>query len=57
MKSMVVEQACSRCGHEFIVQYNEDGTYGYLSQVCDCEAEFYPLDGLPSITEWLESVR
>ena len=46
-----VEQECSVCGHRFSLQYHSNGTYTYLDEPCECEADFFPLG--PSLSEWL----
>ena len=51
----IVEQQCSCCSHRFSLMYHLNGTYTYLDDPCDCEAEFYPLG--PSISEWLEEMK
>lgn len=50
-----VEQQCSCCGHRFSLMYWPNGTYTYLDDPCDCEADFFPLG--PSLSEWLEQIR
>lgn len=52
-----VEQECDSCGHKFTVNYRADGTYAYVNDPCDCEADFHPAEGLPSIREWLEALQ
>ena len=46
-----VEQQCLCCGHRFWLMYWADGTYTYLDDPCDCEADYFPLG--PSISEWI----
>lgn len=57
MKSRVVMQECQQCGKLFPVRYFEDGTYEYAGETCECEAEFEPINGEPSISEWLENLK
>lgn len=52
----IVTMECSQCGHDFLVRYNPDGTYDYKESPCDCEADFYPAEGEPSISEWLATL-
>lgn len=49
-----VEQQCSCCGERFSLLYWPDGTYTYLDDPCECQAEFFPLG--PSILEWMEQL-
>lgn len=55
MKTKIVKQQCSCCGHTFDLMYHENGTYTYLDDPCECEAEFFPL-GL-SLSEWLGKLK
>lgn len=57
MKNTVVMQECQECGKRFPVTYCEDGTIKYISDTCDCESGFTPIEGQPSISEWLEIIR
>ena len=50
-----VEQQCSCCGHRFFLMYWADGTYTYLDDPCECEAEFFPHG--PSLSEWMEKIN
>lgn len=34
--------------------YSENGSIDY-SDACDCESDFHPVSGQPSISEWLEN--
>ena len=52
-----VEQECACCGKHFYLKYCSDGTYEYVGEVCDCEDGFYPVDGEPSISQWMETLR
>ncbi len=54
MKSKIVEQECENCGNRFYLKYFEDGSYEYISPTCDCESEFHPINGEPSISQWLQ---
>lgn len=47
----VVEHICNCCGKHFYLKYCSDGTYEYVGEVCDCEADFHPVEGEPSISE------
>ena len=58
-------QICSKCGKTFHVFYNAEFDsagnfkyyYDYPVDACDCEAEFSPADGEPSLSEWAEQIR
>ena len=52
----VVTCECEKCGDVFGVLYMADGSYAYANEPCECEANFHPIDGEPSISEWLESL-
>ena len=56
METIIVTQECCDCGHRFDIMYLQDGNYLYLdNDSCDCEcASFSPVDGQPSISQWLE---
>ena len=54
MKETIVMQECGQCGKIFPIKYFEDGSIEYTSDSCDCEAEFSPIEGQPSISEWLK---
>ena len=60
-RTLAVEQVCECCGRHFWILYHEDGAYDYLDDrgdgPCDCEAEYHPVDGSPSLAEWLESLK
>lgn len=55
----LAKQKCHCCGKEFVVRYNADGTYDYLpnEEVCDCENDFSPVDGVITIDEWLKKIN
>ena len=53
----IVEQVCEGCGSHFSLKYCADGTYEYIGDVCDCEADFHPVDGEPSMYEWIETLK
>lgn len=57
MKTITVTQECCDCGCKFDIMYLQDGTYEYIDDCCDCEYPFFPVNGQPSISEWLESIR
>jgi len=48
---------CSACGKIFVISYRVDGSYEYITEPCECETDFEPCDGYPSISEWLEKVK
>ena len=61
----LVMQQCNCCGERFLLQYEGTtaadkksviGGYRYLSETCDCEDGFSPVDG-PSLGEWAEAVE
>lgn len=52
-----VEQVCHGCGKHFYLEYCSDGTYEYVGVVCDCEDGFSPVEGEPSISEWMETLK
>lgn len=59
-QTLDVEQVCECCGRHFWLLYHEDGVYDLLDDrgdsPCDCKAGFHPIDGSPTITEWLASL-
>ena len=62
MKSIIVMQECQSCGSEFPIKYYEDGTYDYINDNACCDDEgnydfFVPVDGQPSISQWIESLE
>lgn len=60
-QTLAVEQVCECCGRHFWLLYHEDGAYDYLDDrgdgPCSCEAEFHPVDGSPSLSEWLANLN
>lgn len=52
-----VEQECSSCGKHFHIKYCSDGSYEYIDGVCDCLASFHPVNGEPSISEWIGQIK
>lgn len=52
----VVTCECAKCGNVFDVLYMADGSYAYANEPCECNADFHPINGEPSISEWLESL-
>lgn len=50
-------QSCNACGSQFIIRVYEDGSYEYLTNTCDCESGFSPLDGEMSISETVETLK
>lgn len=57
MKSKVVMQECTCCGQRFYVKYYENGTIEYTYKTCECESDFEPIDGEPSISEWIKTLK
>lgn len=57
MRNIIVMQQCTQCGKMFPLRYFEDGTLEYISDTCNCEADFEPINGKPSISEWLETLK
>ena len=53
----IVMQECNCCGKRFPIEYCSDGTYSYISNTCNCESSFEPIEGQPSISEWLQSLK
>lgn len=53
----IVEQICESCGKHFYLNYCSDGTYRYVEGTCDCEADFHPVDGEPTISEWIKTLK
>ena len=56
MKTYIASQECSYCGEQFRVEYAECGGYRFIDFPCECEVEFSPVDGEPSISQWLEYI-
>lgn len=56
MKSKIVMQACACCGEIFSVRYLENGNIEYMDEPCECESDFEPISGEPSISEWMETL-
>lgn len=52
-----VPQVCNDCNSIFVIRYCSDGTYDYVSEPCECESEFHPVEGKPTFAEWLESIK
>ena len=57
MRTYAVVQECHSCGAHFTIEYCENGGYDYLDYPCDCDSDFSPAYGEPSISEWLESIN
>lgn len=53
MKKITVMQECSCCGKIFPAIYSKDVSINY-TDACDCESDFHPVSGQPSIGEWLK---
>ena len=51
-----VTQECNSCGARTTVRYRENGWYDFLNTPCECESTFSPVDGEPTINQWLESL-
>lgn len=56
MRTYSATQECNSCGAHFAIEYCENGGYNYLDCPCECEDTFSPVDGEPSISEWIESI-
>ena len=56
MRNVIVIQECHSCRKHFPARYYENGSIHY-SGACWCESEFAPVDGQPSIGEWLEKIK
>ena len=60
-RTIAVGQVCECCGRHFWLLYHEDGAYDYLDDrgegPCGCEADYHPVDGSPTISEWLNSLE
>lgn len=53
----LADMECCNCGDGFTVEYHADGTYDYVTPgCCECEADFRPADGVPSISAWLATL-
>ena len=50
----IVIQECTCCNKRFPVKYFENGNYEYMSKPCECESDFKPIAGEPSISEWIK---
>jgi len=48
-------QECDGCGMQFELEYLKNGSYNYVNSSvdCGCESSFSPIEGAPSISEWL----
>lgn len=58
MRYFDAQQNCNDCNETFTVRYWENGSYDYMDDACECEESgFSPLNGVPSISQWLESLR
>lgn len=50
-------QECNGCGKTFHIEYDSNGCYEYMTDVCGCEGTgFSPAENVPSISEWLELI-
>lgn len=56
MKSKIVMQECTCCRKIFAVRYLENGNIEYMDEPCECEGDFEPISGEPSISEWMETL-
>jgi hypothetical protein len=52
-----VAQVCEECGAIFVIRYCSDGTYDYVSEPCECDSAFHPVEGQITITEWIASIK
>lgn len=54
-----VMQECEGCGALFYVEYFTDGSYEYVYEVCDCEAEFHPYHSAnePTLSEFVQMFK
>jgi len=50
-------QECNTCGKQFIIRVYEDGSYDYLTETCECESGFSPVDGEISISQAVETLQ
>lgn len=57
MKTKIVTQICNCCNKKFRVMYSENGAMKYIGNTCTCESDYSPIDGEPSIGEWLQSLN
>lgn len=56
MQNKVVMQECTCCRKRFPVRYFMNGSYEYMGETCKCESDFEPIEGEPSISEWMEEI-
>ena len=56
MKSKIVMQVCTCCWKIFLVRYLENRNIEYMDEPCECESDFEPISGEPSISEWMETL-
>ena len=49
-------QVCMCCGKIFPVRYLENRNIEYMDEPCECESDFEPISGEPSISEWMETL-
>ena len=57
MKTIVVMQECTQCGKRFALRYFDDGTFQFVTEPCHCDVGFKPIEGKPSLSEWVESIK
>ena len=50
MEDNIFEQECNGCGAKFRIQYQDNGSYKYIDEPCECESDFSPVDDNPSIS-------
>ena len=56
MKSKIVMQVCTCFWKIFLVRYLENRNIEYMDEPCECESDFEPISGEPSISEWMETL-
>lgn len=53
-----VMQKCEGCGALFYIEYSTDGSYEYMNDTCECEAEFHPYNSNePTLSEFVQMFR
>ena len=53
-----VMQECEDCGALFYIEYSTDGSYEYMNDACECEAEFHPYySNEPALSEFVQMFR
>lgn len=50
-----VMQECEDCGALFYIEYSTNGSYEYMNDACECEAEFHPYNSNePTLSEFVQ---